>query len=714
MDGSSKTAAWSGGDPLSHALLQLTADRGLPEGTIIGAGLVELAQRHGLIGILADAGSNTLTRAIQGRELARRTVMERHLARLLDRFDHAGLRVAVVKGPGIAERYRLPRHRPFTDLDLLVEAERLDDALSLLAADEAVGEIPPKRPKADKRDITLTDPSGVRFNVDLHWDLFSYSQLRGAARGAVDVAWDQAVKVTDSSLGPVWRIPDAIGIAFLASHAVLDHRFRLILFRDFLELARDEIDWEALQEVATRWGLRSTTFLALWMARNALGVNVPGEFLSAVYQPSIPIRYLRLALPRTDLVRFDGHHPHPINLAVALLNDSPASRVALFVRSPFAVPGWRRRVASEARSDPTPRTLILASTDRRRGAEVFTERLRDGLAARGWVVEAIGLRATGANPAVDFEALVEAGSRPPRRFEWSVQRSLRSRIKAFQPDLVIANGGATLRYGVAARLGLDFRLAYIGIGEPTYWIRSRWSRTVNRWLLRRADLVLTVSEMTRRQLLELEPGLMGRIHTAHTGVPDDLFSVEAQPLDGPLRILMVGSLTAEKDPMRAIRCVAAVDGVVLRLVGDGPLLDSLRSEALRLGVADRVEFVGAVPRDELLSAVAAAGVLLHPALHDESPLVVAEALSLGTPVVCLAHGGPAELVRHWPTPSETIPPSRPDETARRLAAALDGFLAEPLPVPERPVMPTTSFAKHIRDAYTFAAGRDEALRDGTD
>ena len=47
-----------------------------------------------------------------------------------------------------------------------------------------------------------------------------------------------------------------------------------------------------------------------------------------------------------------------------------------------------------------------------------------------------------------------------------------------------------------------------------------------------------------------------------------------------------------------------------------------------------------VPRERLLPEIARAGALVHPSLHDDAPLSVAEALSLGTPVICLDHGSP--------------------------------------------------------------------------
>ncbi len=94
----------------------------------------------------------------------------------------------MLKGPAVAARYRDARHRPYSDIDLLVPPFQVDSALEVLAADESVVQIPSKRPKADKRDVLFEDESGVHFNIDLHWDLFSYSQLRDSAMGATQEA----------------------------------------------------------------------------------------------------------------------------------------------------------------------------------------------------------------------------------------------------------------------------------------------------------------------------------------------------------------------------------------------------------------------------------------------------------------------------------------------------------------------------------------------
>jgi glycosyltransferase involved in cell wall biosynthesis len=136
----------------------------------------------------------------------------------------------------------------------------------------------------------------------------------------------------------------------------------------------------------------------------------------------------------------------------------------------------------------------------------------------------------------------------------------------------------------------------------------------------------------------------------------------------------------------------------------------VRRAAERWGLQDRVEFVGSLPRDELLRQVRRCGVLLHPALHDESPIALGEALSLGTPVVCLDHGGPAEVVRWWPTGhAALIPPSDPETTARRLATAADAFLDQAPDPPAEPVLPVASFESSLLDVYDEAVERAKAL-----
>jgi len=163
--------------------------------------------------------------------------------------------------------------------------------------------------------------------------------------------------------------------------------------------------------------------------------------------------------------------------------------------------------------------------------------------------------------------------------------------------------------------------------------------------------------------------------------------------------------------VRAMRYVRHPDAV-LRILGEGPEQRRLARAADRFGVADRVQFEGRVSRAALLKTVATAGVFLHPAFHDEAGLAVAEALSLGAPVVCLDRGGPPELLRCWPdSRAAVIAPHSPENTARAIAASIDRFLSDAPPVRPTPHAAVTSFAEELLAAYETAfAHRRETRR----
>jgi len=289
------------------------------------------------------------------------------------------------------------------------------------------------------------------------------------------------------------------------------------------------------------------------------------------------------------------------------------------------------------------RVLIVTATDRRRGAEVFTERLGQGLASRGWTVDTVSLTRSGDARRVDVDCLTDVDSARPGRLNRRIARALRQRIEDFHPDIVVANGGSTLRYGALATLSSKAPLVYIAIGEPDFWIRSASSRMANRWMLNRATRVLAVCDATRKQLLRLVPSLAGKVEVTYTGVPDELFTVRpGESEGGPLRVVMLGSLSDEKDPLLALRSAAQVPGVALRFVGAGPLLDRVRAEAHELGVAENVEMIGAV--DDVIPHLAWANVLLLTSITEGLPGAVLEAGAASVPAVAVDVGGVREAV----------------------------------------------------------------------
>jgi glycosyltransferase involved in cell wall biosynthesis len=638
-------APWRVGGPTSLLLLDLAAGRTYEHQGSLTSSQMELAVRHGLIGLIADSRESLLRDAVLpvfARLQARQQIMERHLRRLLETFAEAEIRATVLKGPHLARSaYVNPTHRTYTDLDILVRRDDLERSLEALRADPAVSSIPPQTPKADKRHIPMVDDSGVMFTVDLHWDLFSYSQLRGCADGATDWAWSEARLEPDHALGPLWELPPETYLAFLTTHATLDHRFRLILFRDLAEVAGRGIDWGRFLDFIGKYRLRSPAYLSFLIASNALDAAVETEVLEEIRPRYQLLRWTERALARTDLVRFEGHSVRALNLGIVLTHDDPNTRLRLALAAPIAFPRWQRRIERESpRRDR--RVLVLVASNQRRGAEVNGERLASGLTALGWDVDFMALF-DGREPArVQAEAL--ARSRPYRRFNLRVVAALRRHVAETRPGIVFANGGATLRYALAAVSALRHRpkLVYGSIGQPSYWLRSERHASIQRLLHARADRILAVADLTRSELIDIMRYDPDRIDVVHVGVPESFFIDHPRRDGGPLRLLFLGALSPEKDPLAALKVVARLPDARVRFVGTGPEQSRLEESVKQSDLEDRVEVVGSV--DDVLPHLAWADLLILTSQTEGFPGVVLEAAAAGVPTVGFDVGGVAETV----------------------------------------------------------------------
>lgn len=82
----------------------------------------------------------------------------------------------------------------------------------------------------------------------------------------------------------------------------------------------------------------------------------------------------------------------------------------------------------------------------------------------------------------------------------------------------------------------------------------------------------------------------------------------------------------------------------LVIAGDGPDKEMLLKYSMKLGVNDRVNFLGRVAGKDLSCLYEACEVLVHSARLDASPLAVLEALSFGKPVVATRIGGIPEII----------------------------------------------------------------------
>lgn len=106
---------------------------------------------------------------------------------------------------------------------------------------------------------------------------------------------------------------------------------------------------------------------------------------------------------------------------------------------------------------------------------------------------------------------------------------------------------------------------------------------------------------------------------------------------GALRVLYVGRFAPEKSLGVLVRALglAVRDGVDahLVLVGEGPLRESLREDADRLGVGERVTVIGPYDRASLRGIYASADVFAFPSVVETQAFVLNEAAHEGLPLL---------------------------------------------------------------------------------
>ena len=214
---------------------------------------------------------------------------------------------------------------------------------------------------------------------------------------------------------------------------------------------------------------------------------------------------------------------------------------------------------------------------------------------------------------------------------------------------------------------------------------TRLASLLKRWTSRRLSAHIAVGEAAAREV-ERRAGIVPHsVRTIHNGVPDDARVPLSRVTDAPV----VGTI-ARLDPIKgldvALDALSSLPDVHLVIAGEGPELPRLEAQTRRLGLLERVHFVGWADRARDL--LAGFDVFILPSRSESFPLTVIEAMLAGRAVVATAVGSVAEAVVDGVT-GMLVPPDNP----RALGAAVASLLAD----------------RALR-AEMGSAGRDRALQ----
>jgi teichuronic acid biosynthesis glycosyltransferase TuaC len=203
----------------------------------------------------------------------------------------------------------------------------------------------------------------------------------------------------------------------------------------------------------------------------------------------------------------------------------------------------------------------------------------------------------------------------------------------------------------------------------------RLPRKMIRWAADEAAAIITVCEALKTSLVALGVA-PEKIRVLRNGVDLAMFrprdrdaARQRYRFDGTI-LLSVGHLIPRKGHDLAIKALQYLPEKQLVIVGDGPEHANLTALAGRIGVANRVRFLGQIAHDELPDLYTAADIGLLLSTQEGWANVLLESMACGTPMVATDAGGTPEVMT-TPVAGELVY----ERSAIVVARAIEGLLA---------------------------------------
>ncbi len=173
-----------------------------------------------------------------------------------------------------------------------------------------------------------------------------------------------------------------------------------------------------------------------------------------------------------------------------------------------------------------------------------------------------------------------------------------------------------------------------------------------KWAMNKADVIIAVSDYTKRVITELYDIFPEKIHVIRNAVKEDA-SVKILSRTNAFKkepiVMFAGRLVGQKHPEAAVEIISgalkkvpAAKGVI---VGGGDKLAMLRELVKFKKMDDRIEVLGHVPQKNMRAIYDSASVLIMPSVSEPFGLVAIEAASAGVAVIMSDRCGASELLK---------------------------------------------------------------------
>jgi len=246
-------------------------------------------------------------------------------------------------------------------------------------------------------------------------------------------------------------------------------------------------------------------------------------------------------------------------------------------------------------------------------------------------------------------------ARPPVRIAWEqtagVIAARRERLDVLHSPVNVVSMGVSTPQVVTVH-----DLAFHHFPEQYPGMKQRYLKAMTRLSIRKAAAVITVSEATRRDVIDVYGADPERVIAVPNGVDDTMRPLADDEVSQfrernrlPDRfVLFLGTLQPRKNIEVLIRALALladdIDWPLVIAGARGWMYDSLFALVDELDLKERVRFTGHVPAEDLVFWYNAATILIYPSRYEGFGLPLLEAMACGTAVIAANTSSLPEVV----------------------------------------------------------------------
>lgn len=247
-------------------------------------------------------------------------------------------------------------------------------------------------------------------------------------------------------------------------------------------------------------------------------------------------------------------------------------------------------------------------------------------------------------------------------FMYLSTKSLIKKLLKVNKGNTILHTHAILPNGLAGvLLKSKFKIPHIctihGSDINIYPFRNKLSLALTKYVLKKSDHLVTVSDKLKEKTLYIENNL-NNIVTVYNGadpkkfkpLPKEIAKQKLGITNNNKIIMYIGSLIPLKNVNNLIKAFAKLqknkirDDIALFLMGDGNRKEELHSLTRTLEIENKVFFLGEKDNDEVPLWLNVTDIFVLPSLSEGFPLVIPEAMMCGVPIVATDVGGVSEAI----------------------------------------------------------------------